>query len=209
VHLLFVAMEKALEVFCLCCTWRKNKRPLYSVAHRAAEKAFGDAIAQLVRAPRDVCAVIRALDGQVQHGTVRRQAAGFLASRLYPAFSSIVDRDMRALMRIVARHGGMGCDCLHRVLDWGCCPTVIRYYGGKTLTALTARGLCYSSLSRPMLSAHGSLPWDFCKLKLVEPSYTRVVMQSVFRAQFPSLPQWRQWHGRRGRRLWTSVCVSL
>ena len=196
---------------CLCCKWRKNKRPPYSVAHGAAEKAFADAIAELVRHQYkgEACATIRLLDSKVHQGSVRRQAAGYLASRLYPALSGS-DFDIRALLGILAAsHGAMGCDCLHRVLDWGCCPTVIRYYGGQTLTALTARGLCYSSLLWPMLSAHGSLPWDFCKLKLVEPSYTRVVMQSVFRAQFPSLPQWRQWHGRRGRRLWTSVCVSL
>jgi hypothetical protein len=201
-------MDKAVDVSCLCCTSRKNKRPPYSMAHRAAEKAFGDAIAQLVRAPRDVCTVIRALDGQVQHGTVRRQAAGFFASRLYPAFSSSVDRDMRALMRIAACHGGMVCDCLHLVLDWGCCPTVM-YHWGPTVTALTARGHLHTVVSWPVLSAYGSLPWEYCKMQTMGCRNNRVVVMQSVSAATPYVSQWRQWHGRRGRRLWTSVCVLL
>ncbi len=200
---------------CLCCKWRKNKRPVHSVVHGAAENAFADAIAQLVLDPMDVCATIRLLDAQVQHGTVRRQAAGHMASRLYAA-SPLPDAPLaKTLLWIVATHmNRTRCDCMYRVLDWGCCPTVMTVIiKGEGFASLTARGHYSVRGSWTVLSAQGSLPWHWynCKMHTMECGDSRVVMESVDPAYSPApcVDQWKQWHGRRGRRLWTSVFVAF
>ncbi len=212
---------------CPCCVGKAGARcpPPPSERHAAAEAAFAKVVAnQVVKLAllSPMCDAIRELDGQVQRGLVRRQAAAWIASSMRP-----VDGDYRFffypsnLLRCVlhaTNHKTDDCKCLDTVLVWGCCPTQVflRPPEERWESVVTAlQGALHQRERRPqwesLLLTYGCIPCE--QYRPVENKVTgHVTLVPEHDGSSPWLKsrmlEWARWHPRCRKRQWVAAMVS-
>lgn len=200
-----------------CMTQRSCRSPLApSDRHAEAEAAFADVVAKEVGRylyEQNPCDTVQALDGLVQRGAVRRQAAGVIASTLYPVPGSTTAclNNLLACVLQGLRHKTRDCTCLETVLSWECCPTLVRLRPRCT-EATTAISVAIRKSHVLSLLRWGSLPWPICGMKpkagsLAVPTIFdwMVAVPEVWAAQ----GQWPRWHWRRCKRQWVAFLALV
>jgi hypothetical protein len=208
--------------YCPCCAGRRVQQWRLSEINFEAEEAFCSAVGKLVadlmhqtvQQVSDPCAVIRALDGEVQTGRVRRPAAAQAASRMRPAgtmFAEYASNLLRALLWQGTRTLGhdltaQGCSCLHTVLAWGTCPTIVLpvlWTWRPTAIGLVAvADRRFQDHCMSVLFSYGSVPWMYSKDRGGRAAFAGPLTNTS------PAQQWARWHGRRFRKLWlSSLCA--
>jgi hypothetical protein len=205
---------------CPCCAGRRVRQWRPSEINFEAEEAFCAAVGKLVaglmhqtvQQVSDPCAVIRALDGEVQAGRVRRSAAAQAASRMRPActmYAEYASNLLRALLWEGSRTLGhdltaQGCSCLHTVLAWGTCPTIVLpvFWAWRPTAIGLVADRRFQDPSMSLLFSYGSVPWMYSK-----DHGGRAAFAGPLSNTSPA-QQWARWHGRRFRKLWVcSLCA--
>lgn len=187
-----------------------------SIAHAAAEEQFRCAIVQNAYAAcmegseEGLCEWVSSMDKLVQSGSVRRRAAGVMASMFLCDVLVMGMRHHCTLLYVVLFHGVRdrihdGCLCLRTVLNWGACPSVLCAPTPTHMTYYPAYEYAGAELVvrerlQTELLAYGSAPWNRYSLLWTATSAYVVTVDSrpVGRAG----QQWWQWHARWSRVQW-------
>jgi hypothetical protein len=216
-----LSLLRGAMVSCPCCVGRQNKRPPPSVEHADAETAFANVIAKEVarlQTRMTVCDILQALDDQVHHGVVRRQAAGHFASTLWPVslplrgcyfFPSTLLRCILQPMKHKVEH----CNCVETVLAWGCCPTVLTHCAEASEVRCALAVVGRQRWARSLLR-WGSLPWPGFGVT-AGPWSLAPTAECAWMHRWDELgsevqaaqAQWPRWHWRCCKRQWVALVV--